>query len=1355
MGDNTANHDLLAEWRKVVSEYEKVTQQSLSATAPSNRQDLEARCLDLSRSDRNELVKAAAVTVFNVAKFAVDASSIFPPASSVFMALSALSETIQHYRANFVPNKVLDQLQGIKACLGRMEGYLKICEDGIELDAKLREIIMEIFAVTLSLCTIYTKVAQDSKTPTGIAKNLLKATIRWDGNIKSRVQAIADASDREMNNNVAALRVSDIYTNDTKVRKANSEKLKRYFNIDGKELWWTGRQASLQDDRIQKMGDWLFDLPEFKSWTNIDRHTDTPVLYINAPISDPERVWTSFISSFVTDSKPESTKPQKVLFVVLDGYGGLDGQALQNIVEEVDDRYLRRRYQLRVLLSGNQEFSHSYYVSKIDLSRDYQRLDARIFIDEGLTGSYEHRDHKSEGYRMLWEIRKDLTFNFEGNYHDLKDCIREVERSSLRGLSELKELRGLGLKDQLVLTKRKLETLNNDLQSDDIEVLNQLIVCLVHWEVWPTVQELNAFLSLRLGSKFKPPIEDQLNSKFARLAWVEDGQVVARKLFEFFDQQEVQLKITRHEDEACNTHQSHEDNVLVPKSVLESLFMGRPANCITSDGFEHLIQAHTFGKATVHFSPKKVRLDTVRFLLQAISDNAKQERAETNDLLQWGGLWLPKHFSDVLAADLENLEPKEQEKLGKQIYNVFAVEQVVKTWLPKVDIDDFLWKNWEADLGHVHKWLCDHKSIRNGFNQKLDSTAESPGDLVVGLPAILNIPMKVVACEWLQGTKWEARNTFIFLAKMFLKAYESSDGYKVDGHQKQLCDTLRPGAPLASLEQEIQNFHTAIKGKDCSVERIECPDTVRAAEKWAMSILNSTEVQYQSNLRLAETFIELSDEESSAEAERRCELIKMDNSLDIKARLSLVHVLEIKRKKQALDEVMKIRHNIQRAGFRKADSDTWTKELDRFWKLCDSTNSAKEAFTACRDLAEEFPEEPFPLERARQWIMRETKLDPSFEIISLKRKLGPCSLLAELFYTNAQSEEFHRKFYVPAKDRQGLVLDTYNEAIRESKSQVDTVFLQYHYGMALYRRGKLHDAIESWEKSIDQFQETKDWNYSDEKIFKSFNMVAETLGSAYLEIVLDHSRSESPEPYITKLEQYTTQIGNKQKNIGVNYLALLLARAYQDVGKPQKAVSSVKNHMATAFDLLGDETEDNDWNGHFMLAEALMSLNDDDNARAAWSLIVNVPDAERTCDISITCSGGCGWAWEGSEHLQDDLHICRICPHARFEGDCRELLQKNGLEQDFCGSNHKFLKISRRKKKEVRMQKQDKVLVGKVEMKIEDWLDGLRCRYGIENPSAPWTSRTAESLQMAKWSTQRRIGTVLRTSGATRSRRKS
>lgn len=524
-------------------------------------------------------------------------------------------------------------------------------------------------------------------------------------------------------------------------------------------------------------------------------------------------------------------------------------------------------------------------------------------------------------------------------------------------------------------------------------------------------------------------------------------------------------------------------------------------------------------------------------------------------------------------------------------------------------------------------------------------------------------------------------------------------------------------------------------------------------EKWALSLLSIKEGQVPYNtthLRIAETCMGLGDDDGFEEAQLRCRLIIDQEPLDTEALLYLSQVplgrRNEKGEKQALKQLMKIRRLVQNPDFYKSHHGRWRKELDRFWLLCGRTDSVKEALTVCAELAADFGDEPLPstnaLGIAQEWIMRQKKLDTSFEILSMNRTTEGRSILTDLFCSNAGSYDFHEKFHVAVQDRQDLVFETYKLAIKLAKSWKDVAFLKNHYGIALYRSGRLEDAIKAWRQSVDSFKRHA-ISRGDESqmIFISLRPIVERLGSAYCEIISAGKDSGSASQYIRKLEEDKDWLDHEYP-MEVNYIALLLGRVYRLRHKDQKAVDSVRKFMSKAFDLLEDEKPDNDWNGYFYLAQLFTSLADDDNAHSAWSLVASVLESERECDWNLSCAGGCDKHWDVSKDLEFDLYVCRDCPHLYFERDCWKLLQSNALDHRSCSRNHEFLHVSKNRARAVKRLKPDRVLVGRDEVWIEDWLEDLRRRYGIPGPKKGWVGQTVKAFHVEKWKWRRETRTT-------------
>lgn len=114
------------------------------------------------------------------------------------------------YKWNFTRKHALEKLRSVDGDLIRMEGYMKLCQDGVQIDKALKASIFRLFIEVLTLCKIYAKVEKDSNTTAGKIKNVMKAAIRYDPGLQSTLDEIRAATEHELNNSVAALRITDI-----------------------------------------------------------------------------------------------------------------------------------------------------------------------------------------------------------------------------------------------------------------------------------------------------------------------------------------------------------------------------------------------------------------------------------------------------------------------------------------------------------------------------------------------------------------------------------------------------------------------------------------------------------------------------------------------------------------------------------------------------------------------------------------------------------------------------------------------------------------------------------------------------------------------------------------------------------------------------------------------------------------------------------------------------------------------------------------------------------------------------------------------------------------------------------------
>lgn len=203
----------------------------------------------------------------------------------VLTALKYLAGTAQWYKTNFTAGMVRNRLRDINGDLRRIADYMKVYENGASLDESLSDLITQIMTNILRLCTIYAKVSKDSEKVSGILKNLFKSAIRWDGGIADYVDNVKKLTERELSLNVAAIRVSDIYTSEKRLRKETSLKLHELLRVDESHKRGVQTQKHLSDKHIQGMGDWLLnESTKFASWADtIQRPAHSTLLFTGEP----------------------------------------------------------------------------------------------------------------------------------------------------------------------------------------------------------------------------------------------------------------------------------------------------------------------------------------------------------------------------------------------------------------------------------------------------------------------------------------------------------------------------------------------------------------------------------------------------------------------------------------------------------------------------------------------------------------------------------------------------------------------------------------------------------------------------------------------------------------------------------------------------------------------------------------------------------------------------------------------------------------------------------------------------------------------------------------------------------------
>jgi tetratricopeptide (TPR) repeat protein len=213
-------------------------------------------------------------------------------------------------------------------------------------------------------------------------------------------------------------------------------------------------------------------------------------------------------------------------------------------------------------------------------------------------------------------------------------------------------------------------------------------------------------------------------------------------------------------------------------------------------------------------------------------------------------------------------------------------------------------------------------------------------------------------------------------------------------------------------------------------------------------------------------------------------------------------------------------------------------------------------------------------------------------------------------------------------------------------------------------------------------------------------------------------------PYLEQLEQLAAFDVTDGHGVGrsATYPMELVSRYHALQGDEQKAKEALRTHVKRNIDILSDDDPLNDWQGYQGLARYFMFAGQDADCLAAWSLIVPVDNTETKSDLSEVgdsqqligpifdaCDGQCGTEWT----YADDLYVCRECDYMEFDIGCLNKLREGSLENQVCDKDHEMLHVPAYDLEHHQKIGQGNVLVGEEIISINDWLQGIKERWGI------------------------------------------
>ncbi|GME27482.1 Neutral amino acid permease [Neofusicoccum parvum] len=94
--------------------------------------------------------------------------------------------------------------------------------------------------------------------------------------------------------------------------------------------------------------------------------------------------------------------------------------------------------------------------------------------------------------------------------------------------------------------------------------------------------------------------------------------------------------------------------------------------------------------------------------------------------------------------------------------------------------------------------------------------------------------------------------------------------------------------------------------------------------------------------------------------------------------------------------------------------------------------------------------------------------------------------------------------------------------------------------------------------------------------------------------------------------------------------------------------------------------------------------------------------------INYICDAHCGYRWT----YADDIYQCKDCIDTTFDAKCLEKLKAGTLTRQVCSKDHQFLHVP--KWDDAKKETKGSVRVGDEVLKIDDWVNRIRVRWGFD-----------------------------------------
>lgn len=1102
--------------------------------------------------------------------------------------------------------------------------------------------------------------------------------------------------------------------------------------------------------------------------TKQDQAFQTFVSRPHSKLGTTTELWETLVTRF---PRGQNSKHKLVFFLILDEINlaapgtGEDITTILNRLIKGAAELQGKQYQVRILFTGRPETfgglsqDTSRAAEKIQVERE-NRKDIETFIQDGISKikqSWGSGD--AEQNNLIDSIEAQLLKRPPGNFEDAILALDEIQRT--KGNEELREILNHGPGDRSRLLSLHLEKLSEKLKPDGIEELNDLLICLVLFNIWPNMDQLAKFL--RLGKDTRPKgLDDRIRDDYYQLIAIENNSTCTRRSFDtcaYF----TRLQDTEQPNRSRNQVNQGPQNAGEKIELIELEAMERLISSLYGtkafdrfqfkDHFRRLREQQNSPRPVIHVDFTIGHLEIISRLLKAV---CAKDQGDFKCLHAYAGLHLPFHLGQIKLDEVEWEEMDPRKELHDHLHMFFTDEDCVSRWFNDESERTILdrWREWYESIGKVKHWFEKIKYDRSVERSGAQNLAQSGGDssglesvnsgtefvgnqrteaadetverasvetlpngpatgtddnssgegkkgeraksgygdprssLLLERESIFRALIKVLAKRWLRDYNWDssrAFNSFLdFAAKVCCEYFHLSYIVLIPAFFQDPQSIIQSSADFDS------------DGKH-SVQKIA------DAEKAASALCSDREDENSQvqNVRVAEILLNNGHYENAI---ARCEKYHTDWRANWCVAQSY---RDWNRREQALEAIERNFGKLLDKEFRKEYRNKWEMMVKALWRLYSGSTKARNTTTIFRKLHEKFSDD----QSTNEIILECVYGDDDYKALRYFLSSEYASPVT-LFIQYAINPGFHDNVCAALENDLGGIIKAYLDAITATKSDLyKRAHLRFYYGKAMFRNGKVQEAMIIWEENMNEmYGSIKQDDARNDDLFEIRNKCAINFawGSIWLIRKPNHSKLLVAE-FTRKVELLKSRCDFALENDPVHHLTLLLGRHYALDGQSYRTRRCIRSHVERAMELLADDIDSNDWEGYWKLCQALIPVEDDDNVKAAWSLI----EDEHLFSL-MHCDGGCGC--KGGEWAKEDIYICRECEDVQLNEKCLKRLRQGELR--VCGKDHDHIQLPKWDADASKARhKEGKVEVGSKKLEIDEWLKKIKRDYGIQTES--------------------------------------